>query len=355
MAAPRSASSIDRDGKSLWAFDRCETADILRRLQPGPDLQVRYRAARWWRISAPACSPSPHGLYVDRDGNIWVTDVQRQGRQGPHRHQVQPGRQGADDARQARRRRRTTPGSVQRALRVAGRAERRYLRRRRPWRRHQCPDREVHQGRQVHQGLGQARAPARASSTRPTCWRWIPPAGCSSPTAATTASRSSTRTASSSTEWKQFGRPSGVFINKNDIIYVADSQSTDKTNPGFKQGIRVGSVKDGKVDAYIPETKELGALEGVAADDAGNIYARLHQHHELPPVREEIDRAGRNPGKDRRRGLALSPLFFCEMDRALSPTAAIGVTSALGCRAIGMCRDPDRRNERQQRQRQASP
>ena len=24
--------------------------------------------------------------------------------------------------------------------------------------------------------------------------------------------------------------------------------------------------------AYIPETKELSALEGVAADDAGNIY-----------------------------------------------------------------------------------
>jgi hypothetical protein len=32
-------------------------------------------------------------------------------------------------------------------------------------------------------------------------------------------------------------------------------------------------VKDGKVVAYIPETKELGALEGVAADDTGNIYA----------------------------------------------------------------------------------
>jgi DNA-binding beta-propeller fold protein YncE len=75
------------------------------------------------------------------------------------------------------------------------------------------------------------------------------------------------------TEWKQFGRPSGVYINKNDIIYVSDSQSDDKVNPGFGQGIRVGTVKDGKVVAYIPETKELGALEGVAADDTGNIYA----------------------------------------------------------------------------------
>ena len=47
-------------------------------------------------------------------------------------------------------------------------------------------------------------------------------------------------------EWKQFGRPSGVYI-RDDIIYVADSQSDEKTNPPFRQGIRIGSVKDGKV------------------------------------------------------------------------------------------------------------
>ena len=50
------------------------------------------------------------------------------------------------------------------------------------------------------------------------------------------------------------------------------SQSSEKTNPGFKQGIRIGSAKDGKVTAFIPETKELGALEGVAVDDAGIVY-----------------------------------------------------------------------------------
>jgi sugar lactone lactonase YvrE len=74
------------------------------------------------------------------------------------------------------------------------------------------------------------------------------------------------------TEWKQFGRPSGVYINKNDIIYVSDSTSNEKTNPGFMQGIRIGSAKDGRVAAFIPETKELNALEGVAADDDGNVY-----------------------------------------------------------------------------------
>jgi sugar lactone lactonase YvrE len=72
-------------------------------------------------------------------------------------------------------------------------------------------------------------------------------------------------------EWKQFGRPSDVAIDKNDTIYVADSQSNPTNNPGFKQGIRIGSAKDGKVTAFIPEV-EIGAPEGVGVDDAGNVY-----------------------------------------------------------------------------------
>ena len=74
-------------------------------------------------------------------------------------------------------------------------------------------------------------------------------------------------------EWKQFGRPSSVFIDKNDTIYVADSTSDEKRNPGFKQGIRIGSVKDGKVTAFIPLVDpQLQAAEEVTADDQGNVY-----------------------------------------------------------------------------------
>jgi sugar lactone lactonase YvrE len=80
-------------------------------------------------------------------------------------------------------------------------------------------------------------------------------------------------------QWKQFGRPSGVFIDRNDVMYVADSQSNAKQNPGYTRGIRIGSAKDGKVTALIPfvepdpEKNNNAGVEGVAADAKGNVYA----------------------------------------------------------------------------------
>ena len=76
-------------------------------------------------------------------------------------------------------------------------------------------------------------------------------------------------------EWKQFGRPSGIFIDKNDILYSADHQSDEKTNPGWRKGIRIGSVKDGKVTAFILDPDPNGSQEGVAADAKGNVFGSL--------------------------------------------------------------------------------
>ncbi len=77
-------------------------------------------------------------------------------------------------------------------------------------------------------------------------------------------------------EWKQFGRPSGIFIDANDVLYVADHASTAKLNPGVKRGIRIGSVKDGVVKEFIPglgtDPDSYSVGEGVAADAAGNVY-----------------------------------------------------------------------------------
>jgi sugar lactone lactonase YvrE len=79
-------------------------------------------------------------------------------------------------------------------------------------------------------------------------------------------------------QWPQFSRPSGIFIDKNDTIYVADSESESvaQNHDGWKRGIRVGSAKTGVVSGFIPDpvekVKGTSAAEGVAADAAGNIY-----------------------------------------------------------------------------------
>jgi kynurenine formamidase/sugar lactone lactonase YvrE len=76
-------------------------------------------------------------------------------------------------------------------------------------------------------------------------------------------------------EWRQFGRPSGIFIDRNDILYAADTQSDEQVNPGFKRGIRIGSAKDGKVTGLITDSDPDGIGEGVAADVDGNIFGAL--------------------------------------------------------------------------------
>jgi DNA-binding beta-propeller fold protein YncE len=79
-------------------------------------------------------------------------------------------------------------------------------------------------------------------------------------------------------QWSQFSRPSGIFIDKNDTIYVADSESesVSKNHDGWKRGIRIGRVRDGVVTGFIPDPVDkiagTSAAEGVAADPAGNIY-----------------------------------------------------------------------------------
>ncbi|MFQ5790657.1 MAG: peptidyl-alpha-hydroxyglycine alpha-amidating lyase family protein [Acidobacteriota bacterium] len=80
--------------------------------------------------------------------------------------------------------------------------------------------------------------------------------------------------------WTQFGRPSGLYIDGNDILYAADSESnaTWGNNPGWKRGIRIGSAKDGFVTAFIPDPEPdpdnagTTGAEGVAADAEGNVY-----------------------------------------------------------------------------------
>jgi DNA-binding beta-propeller fold protein YncE len=78
-------------------------------------------------------------------------------------------------------------------------------------------------------------------------------------------------------EYDDFGRTSGLAIDRNDVIYTADSESTERVHPGWQRGIRIGNLKDGKVTMFIPPhatpNSPDGAMgEGIAIDAAGNIF-----------------------------------------------------------------------------------
>jgi sugar lactone lactonase YvrE len=100
--------------------------------------------------------------------------------------------------------------------------------------------------------------------------------------------------------WYQFSRLSGIFIDvKTDTLYGADSESGSVSPPHYqwKRGIRIGSARDGKVTGFIPDPSHNGltyemvdgkvvpkmadgskppggtlAAEGVAVDSQGVIY-----------------------------------------------------------------------------------
>ncbi|MEI6721536.1 MAG: peptidyl-alpha-hydroxyglycine alpha-amidating lyase family protein [Betaproteobacteria bacterium] len=76
-------------------------------------------------------------------------------------------------------------------------------------------------------------------------------------------------------EWKQFSRPSGIYL-RDGLIYVADSESNGVApHPGWLRGIRIGNLSDGKVLYRIPdplEMKRTSAAEGVAVDAKGNVF-----------------------------------------------------------------------------------
>ena len=80
--------------------------------------------------------------------------------------------------------------------------------------------------------------------------------------------------------WRQFGRPSGISIMKDDTMYVTDSESGPDHGAhemtGIKKGIRIGSAKTGEVKSFIEDmestTPEHSGAEGLGVDSAGNVY-----------------------------------------------------------------------------------
>jgi DNA-binding beta-propeller fold protein YncE len=95
-------------------------------------------------------------------------------------------------------------------------------------------------------------------------------------------------------EWRHFGRPSGIAILRDDTIIVADSESSQLIggppqapegggsvvrNPGWGNGIRIGSAKDGSLRYYVQGTRP----EGMGADNEGNVFAGLTGNCDASP------------------------------------------------------------------------
>jgi NHL repeat len=268
--------SVDRsDGKSMWAFDRCQNQTFCADSHLAPIFHFDPTGKVIANFGADMFA-APHGLFVDRSGDVWVTDFQIRNGKGYTVRKFSPdgkllmtlGKDGVAGDNQSQDLF-NAPTNVLIA-----------------------PDDSIFIG-DGHGMINGKPTNARIvhftkdgkfikawgnPGTGPGEFNTPHMLAMDSMGRLFVADRGNSRiqifeqSGRYLTEWKQFGRPSGVYINKSDDIYVSDSQSTDKTNPGFMQGIRIGSAKDGKVTAYIPETKELDALEGVAADDAGNIY-----------------------------------------------------------------------------------
>jgi sugar lactone lactonase YvrE len=268
--------SVDRsDGKSIWAFDRCEQATFCADSNLAPIFKFDSTGKMLANFGG-GMFAAPHGLFVDREGSVWVTDFQLKNGKGYTVKKFNPdgkllmtlGKEGvagdneSHDLFNAPSNVLIAPDDTIFVADGHGEINKQYTNAR--------IVKFSKDGKFIkawgHKGSGPAEFDTPHMLAMDSAGRLF------------VADRSNNRIQIFDqdgrflTEWRQFGRPSGVYINKNDIIYVADSTSSDKTNPGFMQGIRVGSVKDGKVAAFIPETKELNSLEGVAADDEGNIY-----------------------------------------------------------------------------------
>jgi sugar lactone lactonase YvrE len=239
------------DGKSIWVFDRCASNDCSNSMIP--PIQKFDASGKLVRAFGANMFNQPHGFYVDHEGNVWVADERAQNGKGNVVVKFSPqgqvlmtlGKPGMPG---------NGPGFLDRPSGVVV-----------------APNGDIYVA-DGHGGTSNDRIVKFAKDGKfITAWGKHGKAAGEFDTPHGIALDSAGREFVA--EWKQFGRPSDIAIDKNDVIYVADSQSNPTNNPGFKQGVRIGSAKDGKVTAFIPEpSAEAGTPEGVGVDDAGNVY-----------------------------------------------------------------------------------
>ena len=310
-----SAVDIDKDGKSIWVAERCGANSCVNR-QTGEfsplDVVLKFDASgKLLKSFGAGMFAFPHGIHVDRDGNVWVTDGQDNFPQAPR------GGRGADPNAPA-------PPPPPPPAKPMGHQIYKFspegkllLTLGKPGgnRPGATPDpSSFYQPNDVItndkgeifvcEGHGDgATAPARIVKFDRTGKflkefgkKGTGPGEFAQPHALAFDSKGRLFVADRSnnriqildqdlnlldTGWEQYSRISGLWIDKDDMLYAADSESgsVNKDHGAWKRGIRIGSIKDGKngkIRYFIPDpstaTSGTLAAEGVAVDAAGNVY-----------------------------------------------------------------------------------
>jgi streptogramin lyase len=261
--------AIDRDGKSVWVFDRCETATDCSKSMIDPIMKFD-ETGKFVKSFGGGMFNYPHGLHIDPDNNVWVTDGRALGNGKGHTVLKfsqdgkllmtlgKPGVAGAThDTFNAPSDVLVAPnGNIFVADGHGGNTNDRIVV-------FNKDGQYIKEWGKKGKGPGEFDVPHRLAMD--SAGRLF------------VADRSNNRVqvfdqdGKYILDWKQFGSPSGLFIDKNDMLYVADN-SPDERNPPYRSGIRIGSVKDGRVTGFILESVEVNGLEAVAVDNVGNVY-----------------------------------------------------------------------------------
>jgi sugar lactone lactonase YvrE len=281
-----SAVDIDRDGVSVWVAERCGANSCAGSTLPS--ILLFDSTGTLVRAFGAGLLVAPHGIFVDRDDHVWVTDCACTTPRGapvdssapPKGHQVYEF---------------SPDGKLRRTLGVAGGGRgAQYF-----W---QPNDVLVAPDGSIFVSEGHSSQPGstarvlkfdRAGKLLKT-WGSLGsgPSEMNQPHALAMDSRGRLFVGDRGNDrilifdqdgklldtWYQFGRPSGIWIDARDTIYVADSESGSvaPAHGAWKRGIRVGSARTGVVTALIPDPAtnppSTSAAEGVAVDARGVIY-----------------------------------------------------------------------------------
>jgi sugar lactone lactonase YvrE len=285
---PASAVHVDRDGRSVWVADRCGANDCASSTL-APILKFDASGTLVTSFGADLFLV-PHGMDVDRDGNVWVTDAS-DGLNAPGAKGHQVFKFSPEGKRLLTIGKAGVPGNGPDAFN-------------RPSDVLVAPNGDVFVA-DGHGGASNARI-VKFSTEGRFIKEWgkkgSAPGEFDTPHSLAMDSQGRLFVADLRnfrvqifdqegrylTEWKQFGMPGGLYIDGQDTLYVADSLSGPGVHPGWVRGIRIGSARDGRITAFIPDATPtatpITAAEGVAVDAAGNVYgavvpARMVQKH----------------------------------------------------------------------------